>query len=573
LANCPPGTRGGTVIRYTFPLNAEYDFQLRLARDRNEYIEGLKESHEVEVTLDGERVQLFTVAPPPKGTDHHLVDEHLKFRFPVKAGPHTVGVAFLKKPSLLLESERQPYQAHFNMDRHPRIQPALYSVTVNGPFNPTGPGDTPSRQRIFVCTPAKPADEEACARRIFSVTMKRAYRRPITETDLHAPLRLYREARKGEGFEAGIEMGLSAVLVSPGFLFRMERDPEGIAPETTYRISDLELATRLSFFLWSSIPDDELLEIAIRGELHTPAVLEKQVSRMLTDKRSRALITNFAEQWLHLRNLASITPDMRTFPDFDDNLRRAFRQETQLFLESILSEDRNVLDMLSANYTFVNERLAKHYGIPNVYGSRFRRVEFADNAVRGGLLRQGSILTVTSYATRTSPVLRGKWILDNILGAPPAPPPPFVPALKENQSGAKNLPMRERIAEHRANPACAGCHNVMDPLGFAFENYDAVGRWRTTDENQPVDASGALPDGTKFDGAAALQRALLNRPDIFVGTLTDKLLTYALGRPTEYYDGPATRRIVRNAAAANYRFSSVITGIVASTAFQMRRSK
>jgi hypothetical protein len=569
----PPGTRGGTVVKYTFPLDAEYDFQLRLARDRNEHVEGLQEPHDIEVTVDGERVKLFSVAPPPKNQDHHLVDEHLKVRFPVKAGPHTVAVAFIKKPSLLLESERQPYQAHFNMDRHPRIQPALYSLTVNGPFNSKGPGDSPSRRRILVCTPTKPSEEEPCARRIFSATMKRAYRRPVSDTDLQAPLRLYRQTRKDEGFEAGVELGLSAVLVSPEFLFRVEREPEGIAPKTAYRLTDIELATRLSFFLWSSIPDDELLDLAIKGDLHNPTVLNKQVSRMLADKRSRALITNFAEQWLHLRNLASITPDMRTFPDFDDNLRRAFREETQLFLESILREDRNVLDMLRAKYSFVNGRLAKHYGIPNVYGSRFRRVEFGANDVRGGLLRQGSILTVTSYATRTSPVIRGKWILDNILGTPPPPPPPFVPTLKENSGGLKNLPMRERIAEHRANPACASCHNIMDPLGFALENYDAVGRWRSTDENKPVDASGNLPDGTKFDGPAALQTALLNHPDIFVGTLSEKLLTYAVGRPADYYDGPATRRIVRDAAAADYRFSSIITGIVNSTPFQMRRSK
>ncbi|HXJ41631.1 MAG TPA: DUF1592 domain-containing protein, partial [Bryobacteraceae bacterium] len=470
-------------------------------------------------------------------------------------------------------SERQPYQAHFNMDRHPRIQPALYSLTVNGPFNAKGPGDSPSRKSIFVCTPARAADEEPCARRIFSTTIKRAYRRPVNDTDLQAPLRIYRETRKDEGFESGIEMGLSAVLVSPEFLFRVEREPGGIATKTAYQVSDLELASRLSFFLWSSIPDDELLDAAIKGDLRKPGVLEAQVRRMLADTRSRALITNFAEQWLHLRNLASITPDMRTFPDFDDNLRRAFRQETQMFLESIMRDDRSVVDMLRANYTFVNDRLAKHYGIPNIYGSRFRRVEFGPDDVRGGLLRQGSILTVTSYATRTSPVIRGKWILDNILGTPPPPPPPFVPTLKENAGGLKNLPMRERIAEHRANPTCASCHNIMDPLGFSLENFDAVGRWRTTDENKPVDASGALPDGTKFDGAAGLQRALVNRPDIFVGTLTEKLLTYSLGRGADYYDGPAVRKVVSDAGRSDYKFSAVILGIINSTPFQMRRSK
>ncbi|MCU1330973.1 MAG: hypothetical protein JWN34_6343, partial [Bryobacterales bacterium] len=330
---------------------------------------------------------------------------------------------------------------------------------------------------------------------------------------------------------------------------------------------------RLSFFLWSSIPDDELLDAAIKNELHKPAVLEQQTRRMLADTRSKALITNFAEQWLHLRNLASITPDMRAFPDFDDNLRRAFRTETQLFLESIMRDDRNVLDMLRANYTFVNERLAKHYGIPNIYGSRFRRIDLDENTARGGLLRQGSILSVTSYATRTSPVIRGKWILDNILGSPPPPPPPAVPALKETAVGTKNLPMRARIAEHRANPVCASCHNVMDPLGFSLENYDAVGRFRTNEDGTPIDASGMLPDGTKFEGATGLQKVLLSHPDIFVSTLAEKLLTYGLGRGTEYYDQPAIRHIVQDAAASDYRFSSIILGIVKSTPFEMRATK
>jgi hypothetical protein len=565
----PVGTRGGTLLHYTFPLDAEYEFRIRLARDRNEYIEGLKEAHQLELTIDGERAQLFTVEPPPKGVDHHLADENLRVRVPVKAGPHQVGVAFVKKPSLLLQNERQPYQAHFNMDRHPRIQPAVYTVTVNGPFNAKGPGDTPSRRRILICAPAAASDEEPCAKRILSATMRRAYRRPVTDADLQSPLRLYRDARR-EGFEAGIEMGLSAVLINPAFLFRIERDPEGLRPQTPYRLSDLALASRLSFFLWSSIPDDELLDLAAKNELHQPAVLDRQVRRMLADTRSRALITNFAEQWLHLRNLASLTPDMRAFPDFDDNLRRAFHTETQMFLESVMREDRNVLTLLSAKYSFVNERLAKHYGIPNIYGSRFRRVEFGDNPQRGGLLRQGSILAVTSYATRTSPVIRGKWILDNILGSPPPPPPPAVPALKESTAGTKDLLMRERIAQHRANPACAGCHSIMDPLGFSLENFDAVGRWRTAEGSLPIDASGVLPDGAKFDGPAGLLQVLLGRPEIFVSTLSEKLLTYSLGRVTDYYDAPAVRRIVRDAAAADYRFSSLILGIVNSTPFQMR---
>ena len=415
----PFGTRGGTVVHYTFPLDAAYDIQLRLARDRNEHVEGLTEPHQVELMLDGERVRLFTVEPPPKGADHHLVEKDLNVRVQVKAGPHAIAVAFLKQTSALLETERQPYQAHFNMDRHPRLQPAVYSVTINGPYEAKGPGDTPSRHRIFVCRSARPGEEEGCAKQILTTLMRRAYRRPVTAADLEVPLKFYKEARTDGGFEDGIEMALRSVLVSPEFLFRVEQDPAGVAANTAYRISDLELASRLSFFLWSSIPDDELLDAAVRGKLKTPAVLEQQVRRMLADPRSMALVSNFAEQWLYLRNLSSMTPDMRLFPDFDDNLRQAFRQETELFFESIMREDRSVLDLLRANYTFVNERLAKHYGIPNVYGSRFRRITFDKDSERGGLLRQGSVLTVTSYATRTSPVLRGKWILANILGAPP----------------------------------------------------------------------------------------------------------------------------------------------------------
>jgi hypothetical protein len=551
----PFGTHGGLVVRYTFPVDAEYEIQVRLQRDRNEHVEGLNEAHEVELMLDGERLRLFTVKPPTGGNDHHLVDHDLNIRLAVKAGPHVVAAAFPKKTSALLETERQPYQAHFNM---------------NGPYEVKGPGDTPSRRRILVCNPAKASEEEGCAKRILTTLMRRAYRRPVTEADLQAPMKFYRGALGDGGFEAGIEMALCAVLVSPEFLFRVEQDPAGVAPHTAYRISDLELASRLSFFLWSSIPDDELLDAAIQGKLKTPAVLEREVRRMLADGRSRALVNNFAEQWLYLRNLASTTPDMRLFPDFDDNLRQAFRQETELFFESILREDRNVLDLLRANYTFVNERLARHYGIPNVYGSRFRRVTFGDDDVRGGLLRQGSVLTVTSYATRTSPVIRGKWILSNILGVPPPSPPPNVPVLKERSGVGQGGSMRERMAEHRANPACAGCHQLMDPVGFAMENYDAVGRWRAAEDGKRVDASGGLPDGSKFEGVRGLQQALLSRPELFAGTLSEKLLTYAIGRGVEDYDAPAIRGVVREAGAQDYKFSAVILGIVKSAPFQMR---
>jgi hypothetical protein len=570
----PIGTRGGTTFRYNFPVDAQYEVEIRLQRDRNEHVEGLREPHEVELMLDGERVRMFTVKPPPAGMDHSLVDKDLNARIPVKAGPHVVAVAFPKKTAPLLETERQPWHAHFNMDRHPRITPALYSISVNGPYEATGPGESPARKRILTCRPQSSSEEPACVKKILTTLMRRAYRRPVTSTDLAVPLKFFEEARTRDGFDAGIEMALSAVLVSPEFLFRVEQDPAGVAPNSAYTISDLELATRLSFFLWSSIPDDELLDTAIAGKLKNPAVLERQVKRMLADQRSQALVTNFAEQWLYLRNLASITPDMRLFPDFDDNLRRSFRKETELFFESIMREDRSVLDLLRANYSYLNERLAKHYAIPNIYGSRFRRVTFDGNSVRGGLLRHGSVLTVTSYATRTSPVIRGKWVLDNIIGVAPPPPPPNTPALQENPGrGAKALTMRERIAQHRANPACFGCHQLMDPVGFSLENYDAVGRWRTVEDGAKIDASGVLPDGSKFDGAAGLEKALLSRPENFAITLTEKLLTYGLGRAVEYYDGPAVRKIVRDAGENNFRFSSFIAGIASSKPFQMRRSQ
>jgi len=567
----PLGTRGGALIEHTFPQDAEYEIQIRLARDRNEEIEGLYESHDMELLLDREPIKSFTVAPPRGHKNYETVDQHLKVRIPVTAGPHKLGVTFAKKSSSLLETRRQPYDAHFNMHRHPRQTPAIYQVSINGPYDAKGPGDTPSRRKIFVAKPAKAEDEENSAKKILSNLMRRAYRRPVTEADLEKPMEFYRQARANENFEGGIETALSAILVNPHFLFRVEHDPAGVAPETAYRISDIDLASRLSFFLWSSIPDDELLTTAERGELHKPAVLEKQVRRMLADSRSRNLVRNFGEQWLHLRNLESITPDLRLFPDFDDNLRQALLMETELFFESMLREDRSITNLLHADFTYLNERLARHYGIPNVYGSHFRRVALDRNSVRGGLLRQGSVLTVTSYATRTSPVIRGKWVLENLLGTPPPPPLPDVPALKDNTVAAA-LSVRERLAEHRANAACASCHNMMDPVGFSLENFDAVGRWRTLEDGKPVDASGGLPDGSKFTGVSGLENGLLNRPDVFAATLTEKLMTFALGRGVEYYDGPAIRKIVREAQAADYRFSSIILGITKSAPFTMRKS-
>ena len=581
IEGLPIGTRGGVLIPHTFPQDGEYEVRIRLARDRNEHVEGLNEPHELELLLDLERVGLFVVRPPrgrvgaadySSKPTHANVDRHLKARIRVTAGPHDIGVTFLKNPSSLLETGRQPLNVHFNMYRHPRIGPAVYQVSITGPFKATGSGDTPSRRRIFSCRPTRPEDEDDCARQIISTLLRRACRQPVVEEDLIKPMALYRDARAHGAFEDGIEMALSSVLVNPRFLFRIERDPDEVAPHTAYRISDLELASRLSFFLWSSLPDDELLDLAERGQLSNSDVLEQQTRRMLADARSQALVSNFAGQWLYLRNLESITPDGRLFPDFDHNLREAFRRETELFFESIQREDRSVVDLLQADYTYLNERLAKHYGIPHVYGSRFRRVALDENSRRGGLLRQGSILTVTSYATRTSPVMRGKWILENILGTPPPPPPDNVPALKDNTVAA-NLSVRERFAQHRANPACAGCHDLIDPVGFSLENFDAVGRWRDIEEGRPVDASGGLPDGSQFSGIDGLERGLLSHPEIFVCTMSEKLLTYAIGRGLEHFDAPAIRKIVRDAKADDYRYSSLILGVVQSTPFQMRTSK
>ena len=580
LPGMPLGTRGGALLSHTFPVDGDYEMTIRLARDRNEHIEGLSEAHDIELLLDGELVEAFSVVPAVQLEKHELnyqpsqdnLDAHLTLRMPVTAGPHALAVTFPKKPDLLLETERQPYQAHFNYYRHPRIQPAVYEISIVGPYNAAGAGDTPSRARLFSCQPAAAHEDAACAREILGNLMRRAYRRPVTGADLERPFELYSAAREDEGFDAGIELGLAAVLVSPEFLFRIEQDPEGVEAGAAYRLSDLELASRLSFFLWSSIPDDELLGLAERGELRAPDVLDAQVRRMLADPRSANLVTNFAGQWLHLRNLDAITPDMRVFPDFDDNLRQALRQETEMLVESVMREDRSVLDLLRANYTYLNERLAKHYGVPHVHGSRFRRVEFGEQSTRGGLLRQGSILLATSYATRTSPVIRGKWVLDNLLGVPPPPPPPNVPELEETGSGERASSIRERLTAHRANPACAGCHQLMDPVGFALEHYDAVGRWREVEGGTPIDASATLFDGTPINGVDGLQAALLARPELFVGTFTEKLLTFAVGRGVEHYDAPAVRAILRSARAGEYRFSSLVLGVVQSTPFQMRRA-
>ncbi|MAR08466.1 MAG: hypothetical protein CL681_00655 [Blastopirellula sp.] len=569
VAGLPIGTRGGTVWRYTFPRDGEYDLEVRLARDRNEEVEGLRREHTLEMLLDRRRVGVFPVRPPRDG-NHSRVDSHLRQRVAVKAGTHALGVTFLKQPTALIETKRQPYDAHFNMHRHPRQSPAIFQISITGPYSGGASADSPSRQRLFVCRPTAENEEQDCAERILRNLMRRAYRRRVVADDLRQPMRQYQRARDaGQSFDAGVEAAVSAVLVNPSFLFHLERDPPQAEPGESYRLRDVELASRLAFFLWSSVPDEQLLATALSGELQDPQILAAETRRMLADPRARALSTNFASQWLYLRNLESITPDLRRFPDFDDNLRQAFRQETEWLFDSLRQEDRSVLQLLRSDYTFLNERLAKHYRLPHIQGSRMRRVALPAGSQRGGILRHGSVLTVTSYATRTSPVLRGNWVLENLVGAPPPPPPADVPALQENTVD-QTLSVRERLAAHRANPACAGCHRLMDPVGFALANYDAVGRWRDVDQGRAIDATGGLHGAADFVGVAGLERALLERPEVFATALSEKLLTFAVGRGVEPRDGPAIRQIVRSAGEQQYRFSALIVGVVQSVPFQMR---
>ena len=567
----PAGTRGGTLLRHLFPVTGEYEIAVRLTRDRNEEVEGLKEPHELEYLIDGKQVAGFTVKPPG-GPDHSKVDAGLKAKFTVKGGTREVGITFAAKGNPLQETRRQPYDASFNVHRHPRRNPAVYQITITGPFGGGAAGDTASRALIFADTGTAGSDDTARASTVVRNLLGKAWRRPVTEPDLTGPLNFYREASGNNGrFEEGIEAALGAILVSPRFLFRIEENPPGVETGTVHALDGYALASRLSFFLWSSVPDDLLLEAAANGGLLGPAGLESQVRRMLDDPKAEALATNFADQWLQLRNLAGVSPDLRLFPDFDDNLRTAFREETTRFFSSIVKEDRRVVDLLKADYTFLNERLAKHYGIPHIKGSRFRRVTVGEADRRGGLLRQGSILTVTSYANRTSPVLRGNWILDNLLGTPTAPPPPDIPAL-DNAVVDASLPVRERLAVHRADKSCASCHNLMDPTGFPLENYDATGRWRDREGEVRVNATGGLPDGQEFDGIGGLEQALMQRPALLARTLTEKLLTYALGRGLDFHDAPAVRRILMEAAPREYRFSDIILGIARSFPFTHRKS-
>ncbi len=577
IEGLPLGTIGGLVVRHDFPLDGEYVFHVTLQHTNFGNVRGLDYPHDVETTVDGERVHLATIggnADLAQMFEHPVnageaIEARLTTRVHVSAGQRAVGVAFVRNLGLGDTRRLQPLLRSSANTLDWTGLPHIQSLTVSGPFAPTGPGDTASRRRIFVCQPADTAEELPCATQILRTLAGRAYRQPVNDRDLEPLLGFYRDGR-GEGtFETGIQRALHAMLASPRFVFRFERDPDGVAPGGVYRISGPELATRLSFFLWSSIPDDELLRVAGDGTLQEEAVLERQVRRMLADPKSDALVANFAGQWLQLRNVTSVLPNSDEFPDFDDNLRQAFRRETELLFGSLLREDRHVLDLLRSDYTFLNERLARHYGVPGVYGSRFRRVTIADEA-RKGLLGQGSILALTSHAERTSPVLRGKWVLENILGTPPPPPPPDVPSLTDGSSGEAPKTLREVLTAHRASPTCAACHKVMDPIGFALENFDAVGAWRTHEPGGAIDASGELADGTVVDGVVALRDALLRRPEVFVTTMAEKMLTYAIGRGLDARDMPVVRGIVRRAAGTDYRFSSLVLGVVASQPFRMR---
>ena len=591
----PLGSRGGVAVPYHFPVDGDYLIKIELRSNWQDYILGMGNAHLLDVRIDGELVERLTVGGEAPGRPAPVTftiaergdpeweaylqsaDERLEVHVPVQAGPRTVGVSFVRnvwEPEGILKP-RQAGEVLSNDEAYNGYA-AVSAVAIGGPYAVTGPGDTPSRNAIFTCRPdtATAEDERACATDIVSRLARRAYRRPVTPDDLDTLLGFFDSGREdGGSFDAGVQLALERMLVDPDFLLRMERDPAGVVPGEPYRLSDVEVASRLSFFLWGSIPDEPLLDAAEQGTLTDPGVLEAQVRRMLADPRARSLVDDFAMQWLHLRNLEDVTGDPVPFPDFDDNLVEAFRQETTLFLASTLREDRSVLDLLDADYTFVDERLARHYGIPGVYGSRFRRVTLPDREQRGGLLGHGGLLALTSYPTRTSPVLRGKWLLDTILGAPPPSPPADVPALPEGGEGGRTTSVRERLERHRQAPACATCHASIDPPGFALEQFDGLGTWRTTDEfGNPIDATATMPNGRTVAGMAGLRALLLERPEQFAGTVTEKLLSYALGRGIEHVDRPTVRAVVRNAEADDYRWSALIAGIAKSPAFLMRNA-
>jgi hypothetical protein len=577
----PLGTVGGLLIQTTLPLDGEYQFQVRLFRTNLGTMRGLEYPHQLEISVNGARVHLASFGgdkeiaassdnPTITGDD---VDGRFTVRVPLKAGPARIGVAFLEKTHALNTRRLQSYVRSSADTIDFSGNPHIDEVILTGPFNVTGVGDTPSRRRIFVCQPKAVAEEHACAQRILATLARRAYRGDVAKDDVETLMDFYQRGRRdGGSFDSGIDLALRRLLASPKFLVRVERDPAAVAPGAPYRLTDLELASRLSFFLWSSIPDDTLLDVANKGGLKSAAGLEQQVRRMLADPKSQAFIDNFVGQWLQLRNLKTKQPNSHEFPDFDDNLRTALGTEAEMFVASIVREDRSVLDLMTANYTFLNERLARHYGVPNIYGTHFRRVTLKDET-RYGLLGKGAVLMVTSHPHRTSPVLRGKWILENVLGSPPPPPPDVVPPFEEDAGAAKPKSVRERMEQHRRNPACASCHRMIDPAGLALENFDATGAWRTKDggtRGTPVDASGQLVDGTQINGVVELRGALLREPETFVRTLTEKLMTYAVGRGLSATDMPAVRTVVRDSARDQYRFSSVILEIVRSVPFQMR---
>ena len=587
----PFGSRGGTAIEHLFPIDGEYRITLNLQTNYVDFVRGFDDANEVELSLDGEHLQTYAFGgdapgmPAPysyagniRGSDDWeefmmaFADEGFELVLPVKAGPRVIGATF---PREMWEAEgvQQPrlFGYQLAVTELPDGNPGIGSVEIEGPLSIDGSGITPSRQQIFSCEPISADEEPACARQILSSLARRAYRRAVTENDVQGLMEFYKQGQLEGGFETGIQFALERLLVSPDFLFRIEQDPRNAEPDSMYPVTDTELASRLSFFLWSSLPDDELLDLVERGELRDPGVLETQVKRMMSDSRSSGFIENFVGQWLYLRNLDGIYPDPAAFPEFDENLREAFQRETELFIDDQIRSDRSLRELLSADYTYVNERLAEHYGIPKIYGNRYRKV-MLEGAERGGLFGHGSLMMVTSYPNRTSPVLRGKFVLENLLGGPPPEPPPNVPALETSNDG-KQLTMREAMAMHRENPACRVCHAAMDPIGFSLENYDAVGKWRTQFAGQAIDASGLLPDGNTFDGPDGLRGLLLERPDDFVGTITEKLMRFALGRSLEYYDMPEVRGIVRAAREDDYRWSSVILGVIKSAPFQMRGTK
>ena len=580
LEGLPLGTVGGLRARHTFPVDGEYEFQIRLYRTNLSAIRGLEDPQELELAIDGERVHtasiggdadLIAVQTNPTMTSDEIEAKRLRVRRFVTAGQRDVTAAFLETTSPLFETNRlQRFIRDFANPYDAEGAPHVQSITIQGPYNPAETVSAAS-PRVFLCRPAAGRDEPGCARRIISTLARRAYRRPVGDAEVADLLAFYERGRAAGTFSTGVQLALRRILASPSFVFRPEGEPAGVKPGAAYRVTDFELASRLSFLAWSSIPDEELLTVAGEGRLRQPEVLAAQLRRLLADPRAAAFIGNFAGQWLQLRNLRGKVPNSETFPDFDDNLRQAFQREAELFFESVVDEDRSVLDLLSADYTFVNERLARHYGIPGVTGSYFRRVTLRDQT-RRGLLGKGAVLLVTSHPTTTSPVLRGKWVLENLMGAPPpAPPADLDTALETGEPGAPPRTMREQMELHRRSPVCANCHRIMDPIGFALENFDVVGAWRTRNEaGLPLDTADVLTDGTAITGPVTLQQAIVRRPDVFVQTLTEKLMIYALGRGLTHDDMPAVRRIVRNASGHEYRFSSIVTGVVESAAFQMR---